>query len=131
MREWDGAQVGPTVEDLASALGEIPRHDRRPNQPGQKSPAMTPATSTTTLRRATPLLLSSYLMTGIPGGVSGGHAAANERLLVWIFEVDGQRGCHRRRRDPDSPRRAKDKLRDILDTIVFDGPTKPIEPSSP
>ena len=51
---------------------------------------------------------------------------ADERLSVWIFEVDGQRVAIGARSYPDTPQEAKDELRDILDTIVFDSPTQPL-----
>ena len=50
---------------------------------------------------------------------------ADERFSVWIFEVDGQRVAIGARSYPGTPQEAKDELRDILDTIVFDSPTQP------
>ena len=50
---------------------------------------------------------------------------ADERFSVWIFEVDGQRVAIGARSYPNTPQEAKDELRHILDTIVFDSPTLP------
>jgi len=72
-----------------------------------------------------PLPCSEFYWYQESPGAQWWAVAADERLLVWIFDVDGQRIVIGARSYPGTTDDAKADLQDILDTIVFDSPAQP------
>ena len=115
-------KVGPTVEDLATALGEIP--GTTASEPTQTEVAGFDA-SYIQVALDGPLPCAEFYWWQEGPGNQWWAVGADERLSVWIFDVEGQRVAIGARSYPGTPQEAKDELRDILDTIVFDSPTQP------
>ena len=115
-------RLGPTVQDLATGLGEIP--GTTATEPVQTEVAGYDATYVEVALEGPLPCLEFYWYQESPGA-QWWAIGADERLSVWIFEVDGQRVAIGARSYPDTTEEAKAELRDILDTIVFDSPTQP------
>lgn len=112
-------KVGPTVEDLATALGEIPY-----------TTATDPIQTTIAGREAT------YIELAIPASLPCAPSAfylwqdspneywwvqgLNETAQVWILEVGGERVTLLAHSYPGSSEEGKAELHEILDSIVFD-----------
>ena len=112
-------KVGPTVADLAKALGEIP--DTTATDPVQTTIAGHAATYVEiAIPASLPCAPSQfYLWQDSPGGnwwVQG----FNETARVWIFEVGGRRVTFLAHSYPGSGTDAKSVFQKILDTVVFD-----------
>jgi hypothetical protein len=110
-------KVGPTVEDLATALGEIP--GTTATEPVQTTIAGYDATYVEVTHPGPPPCEEFVWYQESPGNYWW-VVEADERFSVWILELDGQRVAIGARSYPDTPQQAKDELRDILDSIVFD-----------
>ncbi len=121
-------KVGPTAEDLATALGEIP--GTTASEPVQTTIAGYDATYVEVTHPGPPPCDEFVWYQESPGEYWW-VLEADERFSVWIFEVDGQRVAIGARSYPGTSQQAKDELRDILDTIVFDSPTQPTSSPTP
>ena len=115
-------RLGPTVQDLATALGEIPGTSA--TEPVQTDVAGYHATYVEVALDG-PLPCEEFIWYQSGPGIWWWALDPDERLSVWIFEVDGQRVAIAARSYPDTPQQAKDELRNILGSIVFDSPTQP------
>jgi hypothetical protein len=120
-------RVGPTVQDLATALGEIP--GTTATEPVQTEVAGYDATYVEVALEG-PLPCAEFYWYQESPGAQWWAIAADERLLVWIFDVDGQRIVIGARSYPGTTDDAKAELQDILDTIVFDNPAQPSSSSA-
>jgi hypothetical protein len=113
-------KVGPTVEDLATALGEVP--NTTATDPVKTRVAGHEATY---IELAIPASLPCapdefYLWQDSPNAdwwVQG----LNETARVWILEVGSQRVAFLTHSYPDSSKDAKAEFQKILDTVVFEG----------
>jgi hypothetical protein len=113
-------KVGPTIADLAGALGKVPN-----------TTATTPVKTTIAGYEATYIELAIpsslpcaldefYLWQDSPGGywwVQG----LNETARVWILDVGGRRVTFLAHSYPGSGAGAKGVFQKILDTVVFEG----------
>jgi hypothetical protein len=112
-------KVGPTIEALATALGEVP--GTIATKPVQTTIAGRKATY---VQLAIPALLPCapsqfYLWQDSPGGdwwVQG----PNETARVWMLDVGGRRVTFLAHSYPGSGDGAKAEFQTILDSVVFD-----------
>jgi hypothetical protein len=113
-------KIGPTVADLATALGEVP--DTTATKPVQTTIAGHAATY---IELAIPATLPCtptdfYLWQDSPGGdwwVQG----LNETARIWILEVGGRRIAFLTHAYAGSGPDPKAVFQSILDTVVFPG----------
>ena len=113
-------KVGPTVDDLAAALGEIP--NTTATKPVRTTIAGHQATYTElAIPASLPCALDEfYLWQDSPGGywwVQG----LGETARVWILDIGGRRVTFLAHSYPGSGDDPKADFQKILDSVVFDG----------
>jgi len=122
-------KVGPTVADLATALGQVP--DTTATKPVQTTIAGYQATY---IELAIPATLPCtpsefYLWQDSPGGdwwIQG----LNETARIWILEVGGQRVAFLTHAYPGSGSNPKAAFEAILNSVVFDSTSTQPSPSA-
>lgn len=120
------AKVGPTVEDLATALGEIP--DTTATDPIQTTIAGLEATYLEVqLPASLPCTTPSQFVLWQDSPGNYWYALRSEELFrIWIINVGDQRVVVAGRSYPDTSEELKAEMQGILDSIVFDvGSTSP------
>jgi hypothetical protein len=125
-------KVGPSVADLATALGEIP--GTTATEPIQTTVAGLAATNLdVTLPAALPCALDQfYYWQDAPDG-DWWPQRAEERLRVWIVEAGGQRIAVAARMYPNTSEAQKAELQGIVDSIEFEltTPQPSVTPAAP
>ena len=115
-------KIGSTVEALATALGEVP--NTTTTKPLQTTIAGHEATYIElTIPASLPCEPNKFtLWQDSPGG-DWWVLGVNEQIRVWILDLGGQRVAIAARSWPGTSEEAKAELQEILDSIVFDGPS--------
>ncbi len=121
--------IGPTVADLATALGKIP--DTTATQPVQTTIAGHDATYIElAIPASLPCTPSEFdFWQDSPGGDWWVHAL-NETARIWIIDVDGQRVAFLTHAYPGSSADPKGVFESILNSVVFN-PTSTQPSASP
>lgn len=115
-------QIGPTVEDLAAALGEIP--NTTATDPVQTTMAGLDATYIeVAIPASLPCDPSQFYLLQESSEGSWWAQGLNETARFWIVEVAGQRVAILAHTYPGSGADAYAELDDILNSIVFDVPS--------
>ena len=112
-------KVGPTVADLATALGEIPGTSA--TAPIQATVGGNVATSIeVTLPASLPCAPEQFYYWQDSPDNDWVSLRPDERLRVWIVEAGGERVAIAARMDPTTTEAEKAELQRIVDSIVFD-----------
>lgn len=112
-------KVGPTVADLATALGEIP--GTTATDPIQATVGGNAATSIeVTLPASLPCAPEQFYYWQDSPGADWWSLRPDERLRVWIVEAGGERVAIAARMYPTTTEAEKAELQGIVDSIVFD-----------
>ncbi len=125
-------KLGPTVADLATALGEIP--GTTATDPVQTTVAGLAATNMeVTLPAALPCALDQFYYWQIAPDDDWWPTRPEERLRVWIVEVGGERVAIAARIDPNTSEAEKAELQGIVDSVVFNttSPQPSATPAAP
>jgi hypothetical protein len=119
-------KVGPTVADLATALGEIP--NTTATAPVQTTIAGHPATYIEiAIPASLPCVPSEFcLWQDSPGGGCNWWVQGyGETARAWILDVAGRRVMFLGHSYPGSGQNAKAEFQTILDSVVFDATSTP------
>lgn len=112
-------KVGPTVDDLIAALGEIP--NTTANEPVDTTLAGYTATSIELqIPASLPCTLNQFILWQDSPGNDWWAQGANDRMRIWVLEVGGERVAIAAHMYPDTSEQAKAELEEVLDSIEFD-----------
>ena len=112
-------KVGPTVDDLVTALGEIP--NTTASEPVDTTLAGYSATHLELqIPQSLPCSPSQFKLWQDSPGNDWWAQGTNDTMPIWVLEVGGERVVIAGHMYPDTTEEAKAELQEVLNSIVFD-----------